>query len=1186
MNTYQIFLSSPGDVMAERARAQAVVDRLNAEFPGGALLSMTRWEQSYYSATETFQAQVKSPGEHDIVAFIFWKRLGTDLPAAYNRADGTARTGTEYEFEEARDARERRDDHLPDILVYRKTAQVTYNEETVDIEQAQKKALDQFWEKWFRSDTGHYIAGFHSITGASDFEQQFERNLREWLHRRHTTHITWSIALKGSPYRGLDAIDETHSSLFFGRDTDINRARARFIEAAVGTESGRRGCPFLLILGASGSGKSSFLRAGLVPRMRAAGVPAFRENGSDRIDAFCTLTVVPRELGADLCRGLAAALYQPASNGNPAGRGLAELAEGDYRTPEAFAALSANSPASAAQPVLRALERVAAQEPGATAPGDPPRQLGLLLVIDQLEELFTRAAADRGPFVQLLSHLVATGRVFVAATMRNDFYDRLREDPDLSALVDRGRLYNLAPPTLADYREIIRRPAQAAGLRFEVTESRDLGAEIEAEAGGEGALPMIAFLLDQLYRERRDDLLTLDTYDKLGGAAGALARRGDQLFGALPAAVQDAFPRVVRRLVRKSIHDLKPTAAPARLSVFAPESAEKLLVDALCEARLLRTFTVAVGTESAVTSIRWSHEALLTCWPQLGRSVDADRRDYETLDRLQAAYVLWQNTPADQKDNRLISGLALEEARDLVARWTTDVDENSRRFLDASWSRAQALRRRQTRRVTATITVLSVLTIAMAVAGYNAVLQRNRARAEQETAARTVGFMVSLFEKADPSESRGDSVTVREMLDRGAGDISKGLEKEPQSQADLLTAMGQAYSGLGLFATAKRLLAEAQADQHKVPILPPSRVRTLVAYGNTLYLTAEYADADKILNEAVNIARRELAPDDVLRSKALDGLGDVLVQEGKFRQAQQLYDEALAADRQRGGPDHDANLASTLDALGNADYYSHDFSAGEAVMREALSLHIRVSGYQSAQTAVALNNLGVLLYDSGQYDKARDLYQQALSHYRKVYGEEHPEMATLLNNIGRQVLTDGSLDQGEPLLRQALAMDEKFKGSAHDDLVAPLNSLAMIDAYRGNVRQALAEIHRAEQIARQPDEGRFLSEVLLNAADMELRFGDGKRSAALLAESHRLLESQFPLAQQPAEAWRYAAWNSVRAELVASQGDAAAGRKTLAATIPILQQRFGAKGFDTLVVEQRGLFIDRLATRQHPVSAR
>src|ERR1700722_7883047 len=110
--------------MAERARAQAVVDRLNAEFPGGALFSMTRWEQSYYSATETFQAQVKSPGEHDIVAFIFWKRLGTDLPSAYNRPDGTARTGTEYEFEEARDARERRDDHLPDILVYRKTAQV------------------------------------------------------------------------------------------------------------------------------------------------------------------------------------------------------------------------------------------------------------------------------------------------------------------------------------------------------------------------------------------------------------------------------------------------------------------------------------------------------------------------------------------------------------------------------------------------------------------------------------------------------------------------------------------------------------------------------------------------------------------------------------------------------------------------------------------------------------------------------------------------------------------------------------------------------------------------------------------------------------------------------------------------------------------------------------------------------
>jgi hypothetical protein len=118
---YRIFLSSPGDVLAERNRAAAVIDRLNAEHPGQPMFSLTRWEESFYTATTTFQDQITSPGEHHLVVFIFWKKLGSDLPPQYNRADGTSRTGTEYEFEEARDARERRVDNLPDIIVYRKS---------------------------------------------------------------------------------------------------------------------------------------------------------------------------------------------------------------------------------------------------------------------------------------------------------------------------------------------------------------------------------------------------------------------------------------------------------------------------------------------------------------------------------------------------------------------------------------------------------------------------------------------------------------------------------------------------------------------------------------------------------------------------------------------------------------------------------------------------------------------------------------------------------------------------------------------------------------------------------------------------------------------------------------------------------------------------------------------------------
>src|ERR1700722_875731 len=435
---YRIFLSSPNDVFTERDRAQAVVDRLNAEHPGEPIFSLTRWEESFYTATGTFQDQIASPGEHALVIFIFWKRLGTDLPERYNRADGTSRTGTEYEFEEARDARDRRADGLPDILVYRKTAKVLFSEEMLETERAQKKALDQFWERWFRTDTGHFIAGFQSFATPGDFDRKLEQNLREWLRRRNSGLPTWDIGQQGSPYRGLVPFEENHAGLFFGRDNDIARARARFIEASVGPDSGRRGTAFLLVLGASGSGKSSFMRAGLIPRMRAAGVPAFLEDGSDAIHSFRTLTLIPREIGTDLCSGLAAALYQRHPAIQDAHLGLPELAEGDYPSADDFAVLARSSPDSAVAPVLRGLSRVTDMLSRGELDAGSLRRVGLLVAIDQLEELFARSNDDRRQFVRLLSALAATGRVWVVATLRNDFYDRLRQDEELSGLADRG----------------------------------------------------------------------------------------------------------------------------------------------------------------------------------------------------------------------------------------------------------------------------------------------------------------------------------------------------------------------------------------------------------------------------------------------------------------------------------------------------------------------------------------------------------------------------------------------------------------------------------------------------------------------------------------------------------------------------------------------------------------------------
>jgi tetratricopeptide (TPR) repeat protein len=1176
---YRVFLSSPGDVQQERERAQAVIDRINSANPAAPVFALTRWEQSYYTATNTFQDQIDSPGNHDVVVFIFWKRLGTELPPAYNRADGSSRTGTEYEFEIARDAREHRSDHLPDILVYRKTEKILFNEETVDVERAQKKALDLFWEHWFRSDTGHFIAAFHGITGVDDFDVQFDRHLREWLQRRRAGHAVWDVLRQGSPYRGLAPFEAEQSRLFFGRDVDRERARARFIEAAIGQVSGRRGTPFLLILGPSGSGKSSFLRAGLVPRMLAEGVPAFLEDGSDALHGFRNLIVMPREMGEDLCLGLAMALYRATPPGGREDIGLPQLAEGDYTTAEAFARLAAVSAESAIAPIIGALDRAGREPLAAGALFPSRRRLGLLLAIDQTEELFARPEPDRKAFVRLLAALASSGRVYITGTMRNDFYDRLRQDPDLGALTERGRTYDLKPPTLADYRDIIRQPAHAAGLEFEIKGHRDLVAEIESEAGGEGALPMIAFLLEQLFQERTGNLLTLESYDRMGGAAGALAQRGEQTFEALPAEVQRALPQAVRRLVRKSLQDLAPTATAAALSTFPYGSPERALIDALCEARLLLTFNSFASGSAMIACVRLSHEALLTRWPRLRNLVDADRRDYETLDRLQSAHSLWESAPASQTAGRLLTDLSLHEAEDLTQRWGTDVDEPLRNFVQASAFSAQARRRRRRRNGIAIITALSVLLLMATAAGIVALRQRDHALAERSAADHTARFMVSLFSLADPGENRGNSVTVREVLDRGASTVGKGLEHDPGVRGDLLTAMGQAYLGLGLYESANKLLAQAVNDQSQAAVPAESQVRTLAAAGKALYSSADYEKAEVILRQAVNVARHKLPPAAPERSEALAALADVLVQLEKYPEAEQLCQEALVADRRR-GPDQKAQLARTLDTLGTDYFFSGELQKGEATMREALKLHEEVSGMRDALTAQALANLGTLLYQAGHNEEAIQLHSQALPLYRQIYGDEHPEVASLLNNMGGEALMAGHVEEAESLLRQALAMNEKLKDGNHDDLVPPLNRLAMIDGYAGHLREAEAEVKRAEQIARLPNKGVLLSEVLLTRADLAIRSGNVSEALDPLAESRRLMVLAYPLDRFPKDAWRYGEWDTVNAELLALNGDPVAARHTFTAALPPIEQRFGANGFDSLLAQRRGQFVEAQLLRR------
>ncbi|MBV9622328.1 MAG: tetratricopeptide repeat protein, partial [Gammaproteobacteria bacterium] len=450
------------------------------------------------------------------------------------------------------------------------------------------------------------------------------------------------------------------------------------------------------------------------------------------------------------------------------------------------------------------------------------------------------------------------------------------------------------------------------------------------------------------------------------------------------------------------------------------------------------------------------------------------------------------------------------------------------------------------------------------IAGVMAYRQRDRALVEAATAERTSRFMVSLFQLASPTESRGNSVTVREVLDRGAREINQSLQQEPRVRAELLTAMGEAYMGLGLYDPAKQALGRAEADQHSVGTPAESRVRTLIASGEAAYLTDDLGLAKTKLNQALTVARRDLPRDSVLISEARDALADVLVDLKEYPEAERLAADALAMDRKR-GVDGTPILARTLGTIGNAYYFRGDLKAAEAPMREALLLWRQYYGLNHPRTAESMNNLASLLYQEGRYGEAARQWTEALPVYRVVYGEAHPELATLLNNLGRSELMAGHVDAAIPLARSALEMGQTLKGATHGDLVPPLNSLAMAYLYKGDAATAYDYAERALKIARLRNHS-ILDQVMLTAADVDLALGREQQAAALLGESRRLLESRYPLGKDPAERWRYAVWDAIQVRL---ETESSAAHARLVQDREVLTQRFGSDGFYVLRATQQ-----------------
>ena len=501
-------------------------------------------------------------------------------------------SGTVLEFETALEvSRERRG--VPDVYLFRKDAPIAYGSATFEVERVQHLMLEAVWKRWTETAAGHNIAGHQHFSDVDDFEHQLGLCLRLWLERHGViVKMVWDRRLKGSPFRGLAAFDAEHQAVFFGREAPIERSIAKLRQAdAAGT-------PFLLVVGASGVGKSSLLRAGLMPRIiRPGTIPG--------IDLWRAALVVP---AGDPFDALAEALFAHTVLGE-------ELLDGDFPTTGALATCLAAGGVTATAPIGAALDR-AARRRAELLHYEVPRPARLLIAIDQVERLFIEAEPARvAAFAEILRALVAHKLAAAVIALRGDAYARFQDVTGFVALLDAGgATHNLLPPTISELEDIINKPAAAChpSLAFEP----GLAEKLVVDAKGGDVLPLLQVTLGRLFdaeAERDDGVLRFVDYP---GMDAAVSQTAGEALASVSAVARAELPALLTALVGDIAADTAGGALPIGIALdratfergLAPRTE---LIDAFIARRLLTAEEI-----DGRVRVRPVHDALLRTWEE------------------------------------------------------------------------------------------------------------------------------------------------------------------------------------------------------------------------------------------------------------------------------------------------------------------------------------------------------------------------------------------------------------------------------------------------------------------------------------------------------------------------------------------------------------------------------------------
>jgi WD40 repeat protein/serine/threonine protein kinase len=834
--TIRVLISSTGDVQKERNLAERVMRSVAADFNlsvsdsysnfqrlieenggledepvdnGKLVLCPFFWQYQGVRLDANERAKMPKITEFEMAICIVWSRLGGLLDQTFRMPDGSpASSGTEYEIAWALDQASK-NRGIPWLQIYHNRSMPTPPLEPKEEREAfgrQWDAVQGFFAHREKHSERNFADNSISYRNLEEFEELFREHFRDFLAGRVEQESGQKVLnkkvrrWKSSPFRGLNVFGFEHAPIFHGR----TKAIGEVLEALEGQIRAQR--PFVLIVGASGSGKSSLVQAGVLPLLTqpetiegiglwrwAVTRPGAGGGGGDCFDALAAALLEPHGL--------------PALEDQESLNGIHDLASElrDHSDNVALRVRDALDHAAREWKIQHChyLEEKERQlrDSGRLDEADLTREqrqrlerpkARLALAVDQLEELFTSGFSleVRQKYISAIDGLVRSGRVVILATLRSDFYPSYQEFPNLIELTKPAGKFDLRPPTSYEIGNMIRLPTEAAGLNFE--QRHDTGQRLDqalcdAASAIPESLPLLEHVLSLLYdaqSNRGDDLLRWSDYRELGELQGALARHAEAVFGTLQLGEQKAFPLVMRYLVALGQGEEEvPNRRTVPYRDFVPAGGSdqdqlagaKGFVDLFIEKRLL----VADTDPQGEVTVCVAHEALLREWQRVKSWLIENREFLRMRDRLDSSLRLWLSR-GKQRDDLLGPGLPLAEGKKLISDFGPSLSREQTGYV---YSSIAERKRRKWVQGLIRYAVMSAISVLAIVAGFQwlqAERQRRSAEKNAERAQQNEARSQDLLREA----SKVDFVTATQQKDPAAklAYLARAVRQDPSNQ--------------------------------------------------------------------------------------------------------------------------------------------------------------------------------------------------------------------------------------------------------------------------------------------------------------------------------------------------------------------------------------------------------------------